>query len=112
MVRVTRPRFFSNTMPILIDDDRHHAGVAIFRRKGDQCKSACQMSIDEIVLDAAGGVPSLPRQDSVVVPLIWCLPSGAWLAIALGFSGGDEWAERALFDALRRLPIESVMLSF
>src|SRR5271170_8162211 len=47
---------------VLVDDERHHAGVAIFSGIGNEGKPAGHLSIDDVVLGAAGYVRALASE--------------------------------------------------
>src|SRR5262249_47292514 len=52
---------------VVVDDERHHAGVAVFRRPRDEAEAADHLALHHVVLHAARRGRSLPGEDLVVV---------------------------------------------
>ncbi len=62
---------------ILVDDEGHHARVAVFRGIGDEGKSTNRFSIDDIFLRTARRFIGLPREHMEVVAMEIRVPFGA-----------------------------------
>ena len=62
-----RAKIFLIENSILIDNERHHTRVRVFRGVGQECKSASHLAVHQIILGAAGRVFSLPHQDPEVI---------------------------------------------
>src|SRR5262249_41468347 len=93
----------------VVDDERHHAGVQILGRIGDEREPPDHLAAHDVVERAAGRCGSLPREDLVVV----AVEGRAATADAIAFAGGlsHEFAKRALLISLRGRPIEPVLLA-
>ena len=95
---------------ILVNDERHHAGVAVFSGIGDESKTAGHLSIDHVVLRAAGRVTPLPSEHMEVVAMERHMRIRLQ---AISFVGGEcrQWPERAFGLTFRRLPVQTVLLA-
>src|SRR5271166_2641065 len=61
---------------ILVDHERHYAGVAVLRRVGDQAESARHLPIDQVLLRAARRFIALAIQHAEVIAVEWGVPLG------------------------------------
>ena len=83
---------------LLVDDERHHAGVGPFRRPGHQRKSGNHPAIDDVVVFAARRVPALTGQDFEIVAVIrrfFIVHHRGGAMITLHARGRDERTQRA-----------------
>jgi hypothetical protein len=67
--RCRRPQVLLEQHTILVDDERHYSGVTVFGRIGDEGESANHLSIDHVILCAAGCMNALPGQHVEVVAM-------------------------------------------
>ena len=106
-VSVRGPRSFWKTVAVLVDDEGHHAGIAVVGRVGDEAEAADHLAAHDVVIGATGSRRSLARQDLVAVAVIG-RPGAGRVALARGI--GHEFADRALLLARLARPIEAVLL--
>ena len=94
---------------VLIHNEGHDAGIAIFGRVSNERKAADHLILSEVVISATASGRALPCQDAVVIAMIrnW----GAAGLVALGCSLRSEIAKRARLFSLCGRPIKSVLLS-
>src|SRR4029079_3384970 len=88
----------------LIDDEGHHAGLVVSRRPGDEAEAARCAAVGRRCGEAG--------QDLEVVAVEWL--RRLTRAGPRGFVRGcfrEQFAERASWFALRRRPVESVVLA-
>src|SRR6185295_2818958 len=72
---------------LLIDDEGHDTRLTVFRRPCDHRESADHISVDDIVVFAAGGVLPLASEYLEIVAM-----EGLWSGVRVGF-----FTEIALF---------------
>src|SRR5262249_11911129 len=96
---------------VLIDHERHDAGVAIVRGISDERKAACELAVHNIIFSSALGSPSLFRKQAIVVAVI-----GRLLALLhrVTFAGGrdEQWTDGAGRLVVAGLPVQTVLLAF
>ena len=98
--------------PLLVDQEGHHARVAVLRRPGEHREAARHPALRvDVVLRAAGRVLALRGQQAEEVAVVRRLSSSSLVRVALLGRVGDQRAERALRLALRDRPVEPVVLA-
>src|SRR4029078_2074308 len=74
----------------LVDDEGHHAGLAVGHRPGDDAEAAAHAAVHQVAVGAARSVGALAIEQAVAIAVI---------ALTLGVARlrlGDQRAERAL----------------
>src|SRR5262245_26155597 len=94
---------------LVIDEERHHAGIAVLRRIGHQREAADQLAARDVIQRSPVSALPLAGQNLVVVAVIGhALVAGA---ITLRRRTGGKVAERALILAGLRRPVQAVLLA-
>src|SRR5262245_61134174 len=98
--------------PVLVDDERHDPGHVVRRGPGDEREASGHVAVDDVLLCPAGGGRSLRGQDLEVVAVEW----RGLVALGRALTSGDgrvceEVSKRAALLALRRRPVEAVLLA-
>ena len=97
-------------LSVLINDERHHTGISILDRIRDERKTASQLSINGVILGAAGRAAALTPKQTVSVTMKW--NRALFLSIAFLESLGDQWSHRTRRLTFGRLPIQAVVFTF
>ena len=82
---------------LLVDDERHYAGLAVLRRPRYQREAGNHVTIDNIVVPAAGRVAALAGENLEVISVVRNRPNFAFLAVSFLMRVRDERPERADF---------------
>src|SRR6516164_1372475 len=107
-----RPEVLLVDHAIVIDDERHHAGIAPTRRPGNQPEAANHPAVDNEIGGTPRRVRALAGQELEVIPVIGGgLLRGGRPSIARGAGGCHQRAERALRLPFLGGPIEAVYLA-
>src|SRR5437868_12894036 len=93
---------------IIVDDERHDAGVAVFGGIGDEPEAADHVAAHDVIPGTAGRIRALACQDLVVIAVVRL--SGAD-AIASLRCGRDRFAKGTVRLAARRRPVQAVLLA-
>jgi hypothetical protein len=104
------PKVFFEDHSVLVDDERLNTRLAILRRVRNIGESTGHLSIDDIVFGAALGIGTLIVQ----LPEIITIERLGIVRLDRDFLVGcerDVWTEWAARSALRRLPVQSVLLA-
>src|SRR5262249_33944540 len=95
---------------IVIDDEGHDAGDAVFRRIGHHGEAAHHVVVDDIVVGAAPGMGALALQDPVEIAVIGRRPFMLLVdAVPGGLGLDDRGPQRALLLPFLGRPVEPVM---
>src|SRR5262249_27257804 len=93
---------------IIVDDEGHDAGVAVFRRIGDGGKATDHVAVDDVIHGPTWRGRALAQQDLEAIAVEWF--AGA-RPIALLRCRSDGLTQRARLLISARRPIESVLLA-
>src|ERR1700733_7914388 len=97
---------------IFVDDERHHAGVAIFRRIGDERESSGHFPAYDVVGGPTGRGLALARYDAEVVSVEWRGRSVQGFRGSVWNAGcGDQRPNRALRLLIGTRPVQPVLFS-
>src|SRR5262245_32998028 len=93
---------------VIVDDEGHDPGVAVFGWIGDEAEAADHVAAYDVINGAARSVRALAGQDLVVIAVIRF--PGADAIAPLG-CGSDCLTERTVRLAARRRPVQAVLLA-
>src|SRR5262249_10120725 len=91
----------------MVDDERHHARIAVLGRIGDQSIATDHLAANDIIHLAARRARPLPGQALVVVAVVGRVLPGS---ITFSRRSSDQFAERALVFVSLRGPVQAVLL--
>src|SRR5262249_21647859 len=96
---------------VVAHDECRDAGDAIRRRIRHEREAPDHVSLDDVVVGAAGSGRTLREQRAIQIPVIWLPLALLGPSIAGGSRLGHEQTERAQPFAGLRLPVEAVPLT-
>src|SRR5262245_35373754 len=105
----SRPEILLEHLALVVDQERHHAGIAVLGGPRDQRKAADHAAVHDVIEDAAGRGRALPGQDLEVIAVV--RDRTAANLVALPGRLRDRVAERAVRLTRRGRPIEPVLLA-
>jgi len=98
----------------MVDDESHHAGVAILNGTGDQGETGDHVAVDDIVILAAWCIGALAGENAVniAVKRMWAGTVVFAGRVTFHRGLGDQGAKRAGFFVGGLFPIEAIFAVF
>ena len=75
---------------LVADDEGHDACLVVLRRPGDEGEAADHVSVDDIIIFAAGRVFSLAEENFIMLAVKGPARNTGLRGVAAGFGLGDE----------------------
>src|SRR4029434_804756 len=109
--RGIRTQILLKDFTLVIDDERHHTGIAVLRRISNNSEAADHLSLHQVTVCAAGRVFPLRRENFIVVAMIGRRAAGLLFLVTLAPCPHHDRTERTLGLTLLCFPVQSILLS-